>query len=87
MLSAAVAISDTTTAGSLRACLQQTGLVNSVVEWTFSDRKEWCVRPGEPIPDVVLIGLTAGSELCFSLAAQLRRLRPTVRIIASSPQK
>ncbi len=87
MLSAAVAISDNATAGSLRACLQQTGLVNSVVEWTFSDRREWSVRPEEPIPDVVLLGLSAGSELCFSLAAQLRRLRPTVRIIASSPQK
>ena len=87
MLSAAVASSDTATSGFLRACLQQTGLVNSVVDWTFSDRSEWCVRPGESIPDVVLMGLSAGSEPCFTLAAQLRRLRPTVWIIASSPQK
>ena len=87
MLSAAVASADATTVGYLRACLQQTGLVHSVAEWTLSNRGTWPLRAGEAVPDVVLLGLQADIEPYFALAAQLRRMRPTVRIIACSAQQ
>ena len=87
MWSAAVASGDTTYAEYLRACLQQTGLVHSVVEWGVSNRGEWRLRSGEPIPDVVLLGLKGDIEPYFVFAAQLRRIRPTVRIIACSQQQ
>jgi pilus assembly protein CpaE len=86
MWSAAVASTDSANAGYLRACLQQTGLVDSVAEWKPADSGEWQLRSGEPIPDIVVLGMSRdSSQACFALAALLRRARPTVRIIACSP--
>lgn len=87
MWSAAVASADPTNAGYLRACLQQTGLVRSVVEWTPSSRGEWQLPPGEPVPDIVVLGMSREMQPFFAFATQLRRARPTVRIIACSPQQ
>ncbi len=89
MLTAAVGCTDAKRSGSLRALLEQTGLVKSVVEWTVPSRGEWTLSPGEIIPDVVMLCLSRDTESCFAFAAHLRRLRPTVRIIAcsSTPQQ
>ncbi len=85
MLTAAVASTDAKASGSLRACLQQTGLVQSVMEWTPSP--EQYPGPGAFVPDVVLLDLASATESSFAFAAHLRRLRPTVCIIACSPLK
>ena len=87
MLSAAVASPDSATSSTLRACFHQTGLVNSVIEWTFSKRSELHIRPEDSIPDVVLLWLPSNAEPYLTLAAQLRRTSPTIRIIACSPQR
>ena len=81
MLTAAIASSDSTTAAQLLVSLQQTGLVASVTSWTIpSDR----VDASERIPDVVLLDLGRDPEPHFAFGAQLRRLRPAVRLIACS---
>jgi len=86
MWSAAVASTDSANAGYLRACLQQTGQVDSVSEWKPSETGEWQLRSGEVVPDIVVLGLSRDSgPACFALAALLRRTRPAVRIIACSP--
>jgi len=82
MLSAAVASGDSTSSGYLRACLQQTGLVHSVREWRMSIER--FPGAGEPVPDVVVLDLSRDPEPYFAFAAHVRRLRPTVRIIACS---
>ena len=83
MLSAAVVSANPKTSERLRACLQQTGLVKFVLEWTPS--AERFPASGESVPDVVLLDLGREAESCFAFAAQLRRLRPSICIIASSP--
>ncbi len=83
MLTAAVAGTEAKSGGYLRACLHQTGLVQSVVEWSMST--ELYPGPGESVPDVVLLDLARETEPCFAFAAYLRRLRPSVCIIACSP--
>jgi len=76
MLTAAVAASSPETAAYLRACLQQTGLVQSVAEWTIAT--EQYPAPGESVPDMVLLELGISPATCFAFAAHLRRLRPSV---------
>jgi len=81
MLTAAIASSDVETAGQILAGLQQTGLVASVKQWTIPGDQ---VEQGETIPDIVFLDLAREPELSFAFAAQLRRLRPAVRLIACS---
>jgi pilus assembly protein CpaE len=81
MLTAAIASGDSNTAAQLLASLQQTGLVASLKQWTVpADR----IDAGDTIPDVVLLDLGHDPEPFFAFGAQLRRLRPTVRLIACS---
>ena len=88
MLAAAVASKDAASSGNVRALLEQTGLVKSVAEWTTSSRGEnWQPGSGQMVPDVVLLDLSPDTEPFFALAAQLRRHRPAVRMIACSPWK
>lgn len=82
MLSAAVASMSPKTSEYLRACLQQTGLVRSVLEWTISEER--CPGTGGSVPDVVLLDLARETEASFAFAIHLRRLRPSVCIIACS---
>jgi pilus assembly protein CpaE len=82
MLSAAVVSANQKTSERLRACLQQTGLVKFVLEWDLAPER--CPGSAEGVPDVVLLDLGREAESCFALAAQLRRLRPSVCIIACS---
>jgi len=85
MLTAAVVSMDPGSSASLRACLQQTGLVLMVREWGVSMDSH--PSPGEIVPDVVLLDLVGEPERFFAFAAHLRRLRPVVRIIALSHQQ
>ena len=86
MWSAAVASTDSANSGYLRACLQQTGQVDSISEWKQSENGEWRIPSGDEVPDIVVLGLSRDSaSACFTLAAALRRTRPTVRLVACSP--
>src|SRR5438067_3315268 len=85
MLTAAVASTDVRSSGSLRACLEQTGLVQSVSEWGISP--EHHPGSGGVVPDVILLDFVGGAETAFAFATHLRRLRPTVCIIACSPSR
>ena len=87
MLTTAVASKDATSSGTFRALLEQTGLVRSVTEWTLPSKGEWQLGSGETVPDVVLLDLQPDTEPYLALADQLRRRRPTVRIVACSPWK
>ncbi len=85
MLTAAVASTDVRSSGSLRACLEQTGFVQSVLEWSVSP--EHHPGSGGVVPDIVLLDFIGGTETAFAFASHLRRLRPSVCIIACSPSK
>src|SRR5438874_7218166 len=85
MLSAAVASVDARITGSMRACLEQTGLVQSVSEWTISSEQH--PGAGGAVPDIILLDFSGQMDTAFAFAAHLRRLRPTVCIIACSPSK
>jgi pilus assembly protein CpaE len=82
MLTAAIASSDLTSSAQLLAGLEQTGVVSSVVQWVVpSDR-----LPDSPdqMPDVVFLDLARDPDPFFAFASQLRRLKPTVKLIACS---
>lgn len=82
MLTAAIASSDLTTSAQLLAGLEQTGLVSSVMQWTIPlDR---IPESAEQMPDVVFLDLAREPEPFFAFANQLRRMRPTVKLIACS---
>jgi len=85
MLTAAVVAADAKSTSYLRACVEQTGLIESVAEWTPSADQH--PQPGESVPDVVLLDLAGGTETCLEFSAHLRRLRPTVCVIACSALK
>ncbi len=83
MLTAAVVATDAKSTSYLRACIEQTGLTESVVEWAPSTEQH--PQPGESIPDVVLLDLAGGTDVSLEFAAHIRRLRPSVVVIACSP--
>ncbi len=85
MLTAAVVATDAKSTSYLRACVEQTGLTESVVEWAPSAEQH--PQPGENIPDVVLLDLAGGTDVSLEFGAHLRRLRPSVCVIACSPLK
>src|ERR1043166_6399353 len=85
MLTSAVASADVRTGGSMRACLEQTGLVHSVSEWSVSPEQH--PGAGGAVPDIVLLDFSIQMDAAFAFASHLRRLRPTVCIIACSPSK
>ena len=82
MLTAAIASADRDGSAQLLACLQQTGLVSSVKQWTIPTEK--LPDASEGIPDVVFLDLSRDPEPFFVFGAHLRRLRPAVRLIACS---
>jgi pilus assembly protein CpaE len=82
MLTAAIASSDLTSSAQLLAGLEQTGLVSSVMQWTLPmDR---IPETMEQVPDVVFLDLAREPEPFFAFANQLRRARPTIKLIACS---
>ena len=82
MLTTAIATADRDGASQLLACLQQTGLVSSVKQWTLPTEK--LPDASEGVPDVVFLDLSRDAESFFVFGAHLRRLRPAVRLIACS---
>jgi pilus assembly protein CpaE len=82
MLTAAIVSSDLTTSGQLLAGLEQTGLVSTVVQWTIPSER--LPDSAEQMPDVVFLDLAREPEPFFAFANQLRRVRPTVKLIACS---
>ncbi len=82
MVTTAIASADRDGSAQLLACLQQTGLVSSVKQWTIPMEK--LPDASEGIPDVVFLDLSRDSEPFFVFGAHLRRLRPAVRLIACS---
>lgn len=83
MLTAAIVSGETSSAAQLVATLQQTGLVNpSIRQWIIPGDK--FPEPGESIADIVLLDLARDPEPYFAFGAQLRRIRPSVRLIACS---
>lgn len=82
MLTAAIASSDLTTSAQLLAGLEQTGLVSSVVQWTLP--MERVPESADQMPDVVFLDLAREPEPFFAFANQLRRNRPSIKLIACS---
>lgn len=85
MLTAAIVSTDIESSGHLQASLQQTGLVASIREWELSPERY--PSPAEPVPDIVLLDLSHPRDLQshFAFANHVRRLRPTVLVLACSP--
>jgi len=82
MLTAAIASGDLTTSAQLLAGLEQTGLISSVVQWTIP--ADHVPDSADQLPDVVFLDLGREPEPFFSFATQLRRTRPSVKLIACS---
>jgi len=82
MLTAAIASSDLTTSAQLLAGLEQTGLVSSVLQWTIPTER--ALDASEQMPDVVFLDLAREPEPFFAFANQLRRMKPTIKLIACS---
>src|SRR6516162_576251 len=82
MLRAAIASSDLTSSAQLLAGLEQTGLVSSVVQWNVPS--EHMPDSAEDMPDIVFLDLAREPEPFFAFAAQIRRARPSVKLIACS---
>jgi len=82
MLTAAIASSDLTSSAQLLAGLEQTGLVSSVAQWTIPT--DHIPESADQMPDVVFLDLAREPEPFFVFANQLRRTRPSVKLIACS---
>ena len=83
MLTAAIVSGDPASAAQLLASLEQTGLVgSSVKQWTISADK--LPDAGEVVADIVLLDLGRDPEPFFLFGMHLRRIRPSVRLIACS---
>jgi pilus assembly protein CpaE len=82
MLTAAIASGDASSSAQLLAGLQQVGLMSHIQHWN--------VQPDKPpeltgiIPDVIFLDLGRDPAPYFALAAHLRKVQPTVHIIACS---
>jgi pilus assembly protein CpaE len=80
VLTVAMAGADPVGNSTLRAMLQQSGLVKDVREWaSLSTVKP---RHTSDVPDVVFLDLSTGMGSEFTFAQELSRVRPTVHIIA-----
>ncbi len=82
MLTAAIASSDLTSSAQLLAGLEQTGLVTSVVQWVVpTDRLP---DSSDNMPDIVFLDLARDPDPFFVFANQIRRIKPTIKLIACS---
>ena len=82
MLTVAIASNDPSSSAQLLAALQQTGLVKSVRHWAIPSEK--LPDSGEAPPDVVFLDLSRDPEQFFVFAANIRRIRPSVKLVAVS---
>jgi len=82
MLTVAIASGETTSSAQLVAALQQTGIVKSIKQWTIpSDRFP---DSADALPDIVFLDLSRDPEAYFTFGAQLRRIRPSIKLVAVS---
>src|SRR6202140_5513947 len=80
MLTAAIASSDLTSSAQLLAGLEQTGMVTSVVQWVVpTDRLP---ETADNMPDIVFLDLARDPDPFFAFANQIRRVKPTIKLIA-----
>jgi pilus assembly protein CpaE len=82
VLTAGIASTDRSSAEQLLAGLQQTGLVGTVSQWALP--ADNLPDASESIPDVVFLDLPRDPAPFFAFAAHIRRLRPSVRLVACS---
>lgn len=82
MLTVTIASNDSASSAQLLAALQQTGLVKTVKQWTITSEK--LPDGGDMTPDVVFLDLSRDPEHFFAFAAHVRRLRPSVKVVALS---
>ena len=82
MLTVAIASGDSSSSAELLAGLQQTGFVKTVKQWAIP--AERIPDAAESLPDVVFLDLGRDPEPYFALGAQIRRARPTVKLVACS---
>lgn len=82
MLTVGIASSDSSSSAQLVASLQQTGCVRSIKQWMIPTDK--LTDAAESLPDVVFLDLVREPEVYFSFGAQLRRIRPSIKLIACS---
>jgi len=82
MLTAAIASADATSSAQLLASVQQVGLMSSVQQWAVHADK--LLEVTGIIPDVVILDLARDPAPYLALAAQIRKLQPTVHVIACS---
>ncbi len=82
MLTVAIASGDITSSAQLLASLEQTGMVKSVKQWMIPAEK--LPDSAETLPDVVFLDLSRDPEPYFVFGAQLRRIRPAVKLVACS---
>jgi pilus assembly protein CpaE len=81
MLKAAIASSDLTSSAQLLAVLEQTGLVGSVVQWSVPSER---MPEADEMPDVIFLDLAREPDPFFAFANLVRRMRPSVKLIACS---
>lgn len=84
MLTVGIASSDAVSSSQLAAALQQTGLIKSIEEWMMPGAK--LPEAASGVPDVILLDLARDAETFFSFGAQMRRIRPSARLIAVSSE-
>ena len=82
MLTAAILSGDLAGSAQLIAALQQTGVVKSVQQWAIAAAKPPDTPEG--VPEIVLLDLGRETDPFFAFGSQLRRLRPSTRLIAVS---
>src|SRR5260370_8250985 len=82
MLTVGIASGDAASSAQLMASLQQPGCVKSIKQWTIPAEK--ITDAAESLPDVVFLDLSRDPEGYFSFGVQLRRIRPSIKLIACS---
>ncbi len=82
MLTAAIASGDASSAAQLLACLEQSGFVKSVKQWSVSGDKAH--ESNETLPDVVFLDLPRDPEPYFAFGANLRRASSEMKLVACS---
>jgi pilus assembly protein CpaE len=82
MLTVGIVSGDSASAAQLMASLQQSGCVKSIKQWSIPAEK--VTEAAESLPDVVFLDLSRDPEGYFGFGAQLRRIRPSVKLVACS---
>jgi pilus assembly protein CpaE len=82
MLTVGIVSGDTASSAQLMASLQQSGCVTSIKQWSIPAEK--VTDTAESLPDIVFLDLSRDPEGYFGFGAQLRRIRPSVKLVACS---